>query len=327
MCGVLSRGSGKPLISIITPVYNGAAYLGETVDSVMRQTCADWEWFLIDDGSTDRSLEILDGIQDTRVRIVRCRHSVLPGVRNRGVELAQGEYLAFLDQDDRWHPAKLERQCAAFSASPGLLLVATNFRAFPSGRFKGYHMVRDERYSFRRLLKYNVIAASSVMIRKSVIGHVGMFTEDPELWGVGDYEYWLRILRFRDESALMLREKLVDYRVHSSSQSSACNFFRLRKILYERFADFDPEGVRAACASVEKGMLKFGFYNGTISLSDFIAAKELTPRKKVVVMLKRPLKRLLGRTGFTGPSVGPEPRNGFQRWWRSLLSRRRTPLG
>src|SRR5206468_5026028 len=92
---------------------NRAAYLREAVDSVFAQTFTDWELIVIDDGSTDATAAYLKSLDDPRVRVIELEHSGIPAkVRNAGLGAATGEFIAFLDSDDRWYPRKLELQVA-----------------------------------------------------------------------------------------------------------------------------------------------------------------------------------------------------------------------
>src|SRR5579885_1389542 len=108
-----------PTISIITPVYNGAAFLPKTIRSVLAQTAKDWEWILVDDGSTDGSLDLCAEAarQDARIRVVSHPAGANRGQaasRNLAIRESSGDLLAFLDCDDLWVPEKLARDVAAF---------------------------------------------------------------------------------------------------------------------------------------------------------------------------------------------------------------------
>lgn len=105
------QGSTVPLISIITPVYNAARWLPETLACVQAQTTADWEHILVDDGSTDDSPRIIEAAEhDSRIRSIRTPGRCGPsGARNQGLDIARGRFIAFLDADDLWHPEKLAR--------------------------------------------------------------------------------------------------------------------------------------------------------------------------------------------------------------------------
>jgi glycosyltransferase involved in cell wall biosynthesis len=107
-----SKGFRMPLVSIITPVYNAAHWLPETLDSVRSQTLADWEQILVDDGSTDASVAIIEAVarQDARFRLLRTVCNQGPSIaRNMAIDAARGRFIAFLDADDFWLPEKLAR--------------------------------------------------------------------------------------------------------------------------------------------------------------------------------------------------------------------------
>jgi glycosyltransferase involved in cell wall biosynthesis len=117
------------LVSCIVPVYNGEPYLREAIDSVLAQTYRPIEVIVVDDGSTDATAEILASYDD-RLRSARQPNSGTPAARNLGLSLARGEFLAFLDADDLWHPEKLARQMARFQARSELDMCVTHAQNF-----------------------------------------------------------------------------------------------------------------------------------------------------------------------------------------------------
>ncbi|HFF5272228.1 TPA: glycosyltransferase family 2 protein, partial [Acinetobacter baumannii] len=101
------------LVSIITPSYNSAKYIGKTIDSVISQTYKKWELIIIDDCSTDSSVEIIKDYEnkDNRIKLIQLKENSGAAVaRNTGIQLARGRFIAFLDSDDSWLPEKLEKQ-------------------------------------------------------------------------------------------------------------------------------------------------------------------------------------------------------------------------
>src|SRR5690348_12724766 len=108
-----------PPISVIIPTYNHARFLAAAIDSALSQTLKPTEVIVVDDGSTDETSSVLEAFGD-KVRVIRQKNHGVAGARNRGAEMAAGEYLAFLDADDVWLPRKLEMQVSRFQAEPGL---------------------------------------------------------------------------------------------------------------------------------------------------------------------------------------------------------------
>src|SRR5205085_11286677 len=100
-----------PKVSVLTPLYNSAAFIRGTLDSLLAQTYTNWESLLVDDGSTDDTAEVVRPyLEDSRFRYVRQENQGIAGARNTGIRAATGEWVCLLDHDDRWLPEKLERQ-------------------------------------------------------------------------------------------------------------------------------------------------------------------------------------------------------------------------
>lgn len=106
--------------SIIVPAYNVAHCIRQTLDSLLAQTCTDYEIVVVDDGATDNTVEIVQSYDDPRIRLVRQTNRGLAGARNSGIDAARGAYIGFCDADDLWHPEKLECHIAHLELNPGL---------------------------------------------------------------------------------------------------------------------------------------------------------------------------------------------------------------
>jgi glycosyltransferase involved in cell wall biosynthesis len=192
------RTDARPRVSVILPTYNRASLLKHALDSVLSQTVGDIETIVIDDGSTDKTVELVKGYTP-RVRYIRIEHSGLPSVaRNVGLRLAQGDYIAFLDSDDQWLPAKVERQLEVLETRPAVGLVCSNALALGHGRHAlGRLYLRDDQagsgWVLERLLMDNFVITSTAMVRRSLLSRTGLFSEDPLLLVGEDYDLWLRI--------------------------------------------------------------------------------------------------------------------------------------
>ena len=114
---------GRPLISVVMPVYNGEHYLREAIDSILDQTFTDFEFIIIDDGSTDRSAKIIRGYNDARIRFVRQDNAGLPAALNKGIELSSGKYIARMDADDISYPERLFIQFNYLRRNPDVVVL------------------------------------------------------------------------------------------------------------------------------------------------------------------------------------------------------------
>jgi glycosyltransferase involved in cell wall biosynthesis len=187
-----------PLVSVIIPTYNRAAYVGDAIRSVQAQTYGNVEIIVADDGSTDNTAEVVAEFGDAVIYLPLSHRGQPAATRNEGFRAAQGEYIAFLDSDDLYLPGKLLLQLGAFETHPEVGLVYSNghfFRDDP-GRSTGY--VLDGLPSpsgsvFPELLRGNFLSPSVVLIRRSCLNVVGLFDERPDFLAVEDFDLWLRI--------------------------------------------------------------------------------------------------------------------------------------
>jgi glycosyltransferase involved in cell wall biosynthesis len=178
-----------PLVSAIIPTYNRAHFVSEAIDSVLAQTYTNFEIVVVNDGSADDTMHVLQAY-GTRIRVVNKPNGGLTSARNRGIVESRGELIAFLDDDDKWLPHKLEKQVPEF-ADPDVCLVHT------AGRFINEATGWDKTQfvgdiGFHELLAMHVIYGQTVVVRKSVIDELGPFDAEYNS-SVEDLELWLRI--------------------------------------------------------------------------------------------------------------------------------------
>ena len=215
----------SPLVSVIIPAYNSQATLADAVASVLAQSLGDFELIVIDDGSSDDTLAIARSFSDARIEVVAAPHSGLPAVaRNLGLQVASGEYVAFLDSDDTWQPTKLERQLALFSASPevgavhcgAVYLVSDEPDAVPLS-WRLANPAPPARV-LAELLRRNTIYTPSMVVRRALLERVGGFDPDPRLRGPEDLDLWLRLAEQGAWFGYLAEPQLV-YRVRAGSVS------------------------------------------------------------------------------------------------------------
>ena len=211
--------SSNPTVSVVLSVRNGGTDLPVALDTILKQSFADFELIAINNGSTDGTRAFLDGITDPRVRVFHQEDMGLAAALNRGISLARGRYVARQDHDDLADPTRIAKQVAFLDANPEHGLVGTRAEIWigdtPSGRFHD-HPTDNEILQFD-LLFNNPFVHSSVMIRKSALDRVGGYATDPARHPPEDYELWSRISR--QHRVANLPERLTVYREVASSMS------------------------------------------------------------------------------------------------------------
>ena len=234
----------SPKVSVVIPAYNAMAYLPEAVDSVLAQTFSDYDVVIVNDGSSDNIKDWAATIQDPRVRLVSQSNRGLAGARNTGIRESSGDYVAFLDADDRWHPTKLAKQVALMDASDSVGLVYTwmtlvNQTGEPTGRF-----VKNcaEGHVWKSLILQNCVGSgSNPMVRRVCFDQLGMFDENLGSY-MEDRDMWLRIAP--NYEFAVVKESLVDYRQHPSSASKNwVAMSRSARIFLNKAADFAPSDI------------------------------------------------------------------------------------
>ena len=207
-----------PKVSVHIPCYNSEKYILETIKSVLDQTFADFELIIVNDGSSDKTEEIIKGFHDSRIRYFSQGNKGLAATRNRTLSLSNGEYIAFLDHDDLWLPAKLEKQVAALDASPDAALAYSNFyRLFPDGdRILAFRKNQPEGKIFESVLREYSVGLSTVIIRKRHLDELKICF-DEKLRQFEEYDLFMKLL-YRYEAAY-IKEPLAVYRIHDARSS------------------------------------------------------------------------------------------------------------
>ena len=188
--------SEAPAVTVLMPVYNAERFVAQTVESVLAQTFTDFEFLIINDGSTDRSLEILQGYanKDSRIRLISRPNTGYVAALNEGLELARSELIARIDADDLSHPRRLELQVARMQTEPELVALGSNAYAIDEGgRMLGDYDVppTHEEIEANHLRGSSSIHHPAVMLRREAVRRVGGYRK--ELMPCEDFDLWLRL--------------------------------------------------------------------------------------------------------------------------------------
>ena len=229
----------KDLVSIIMPTYNCGRFIADTIESVLAQTYQNWEICIVDDCSTDDTAEVVRPYTERDSRIhyhVLEKNSGAAAARTRAMELAQGDYMAFLDSDDLWYPEKLERQLA-YMQTHGYAFTCTRYEQIDEeGRLLGKVIRTIPRTDYNRLLLDCPVGNSSVMydVRK-----MGKFRV-PDIRKRNDDALWLQMLK-KEAYIYGMDETLMQYRVRQNSISS--NKLTLIRYHWQLYREIEHLGV------------------------------------------------------------------------------------
>lgn len=293
----------QPRVTVVMPVFNGDRYLHDAMKSILGQTLTDFEFLLIDDGSFDNSAAIISSFNDSRIRLVKNERNMgLPYTRNRGIELAAGSYIAFLDCDDIAEPTRLEKQVAFLEANPDFGLVGSWVRIIDAnGRTTGEvwrHDYKPEEIP-AILLFHNCLVQSAVTLRRSAIPGGGYdrnfaYSEDYELWG--RMAEGVRICNYP--------ETLNRYRLSrdSTSRQHAADMLRYHQMVTRKL--LARLGIDASDDEME--------------IHRLVAARNMTGRPDLIADADRWLQRLLDANTFSGRYRQQDFRNVVTKMWLGL---------
>ena len=211
-----------PAVSVIVPTYNHAELLRNAIASVLAQTESRFELLIVNNSSSDHTVDVVRSFDDRRIRLITVENGgVIAVSRNTGIREAVAPFVAFLDSDDVWRPAKLSKALARFESEPDIGLVCHNEALRENGRVAGVLRYGPSgRDMERRLLSLgNCVSTSAVVVRRNLVVELGGFSERPDYVTAEDYDLWIR-LASRCRFAF-INEVLGEYVLHGVNMSGA----------------------------------------------------------------------------------------------------------
>ena len=244
------------LVSVITPMYNGERFVGQTIHSVINQSYPNWEMIVIDDGSTDNGTAVVNGymMQDSRIQLIQQANGGSASARNKGIRQAQGQYIALLDADDTWNPDFLDKQLSLMKQKDAELVYASHTRINEYGKECLRPFITSEKEDYYSMLKTCSISCLTGLYDVKTFGKV--YLREDLKSNRDDYVYWLDILK-KVKVAYGNKEVLANYRMLSTSATS-----RKTRVIIPQFL---------VLYKVEKlGLLKSLFYLGQWAVYGFL---------------------------------------------------------
>lgn len=300
----------RPTVSIILPTYNRAATLPRALASIRAQTWRDYEIIIVDDGSTDATPKLLrTWTGSPRLRSIRVANGGPAAARNRGIRLARGHFVAFLDSDDAWVPDKLERQLRVQAQRGAGVVHCDMLRILPGGRTR---LMRTPEVQRGRVIDARTgefqtkgLGIQSVVVERRLLADVGGF--DPELKALEDLELLLRLARVTDFAAI--HAPLVLYHAGPGVSTARLAVARARRRLLRRHREVvaaSPRALAYQCGRIGLAYLRAGAPRlarryGRIALR----AAPLSPRTALPALLPA-----LGMSGLLGMLLRLERRLG-----------------
>jgi teichuronic acid biosynthesis glycosyltransferase TuaG len=227
------------MVSIITPSYNCSKYIVKTIESVLYQSYQNWEMIIVDDCSTDNSIEIIEKIigDNPKTRLIKLMNNVGSAQsRNAALEVASGRFIAFLDSDDIWHSDKLEKQ-VSFMLERKIPISFTSYELIDENGVSKNHIIHSvEKLNQLDYLKNTIIGFSTSMIDTKYTGRKFRFID---IRTRQDTSLWIALLG-EGYVAYGMNNILVDYRVHSNSISS--NKYRAAKQVWNLYFNIHKLG-------------------------------------------------------------------------------------
>jgi len=251
--------SDNPKISVVMPVWNGGKYVREAIDSILNQTFSDFEFIIIDDGSTDQTIAIIESYDDPRIRLFKREHEGIVSALNFGVEHARADWIARQDADDLSHPRRFEWQWRAVHRQNGTVLCYGNADYIDENG--GRALVRESHFArtqalLRVLMLFKCpIIHTSVLFNKDAFSAAGGYLQEER--HAEDYGLWGRMLA--DGRFAPVSKRLVRFRVHPESISNKCGTeqssltIKLRRQHSRLFSGLDDNAAQRMSERMQSG--------------------------------------------------------------------------
>ncbi|ATH06695.1 hypothetical protein BIY24_01695 [Halobacteriovorax marinus] len=257
--------SDEIVFSIIMPAYNAEKYIKESIQSVVSQDFISWELLVIDDGSFDKTKDVVTSFDfDNRIKYFYQENSGVARARNLGIEKSRGEYVAFLDSDDLWVSSKLSRVYLELVDKPTVGLLYSNYYCFTDDRNEKVEAVHYPYFNdsmYESLIVLDYIATLTAVVRRTVLIELKGF--DESFFGTEDWDLWIRVAEVSE--VFFLDERLGFYRIHSGGISK-----NIERQIRQELAVIEKHRVKCSdnVYSAAKILLKVKQLRGLVSARD-----------------------------------------------------------
>ncbi len=318
-----------PLVTVLMPVYNAEKYLAEAIESILGQTFTDFEFLIINDGSTDDSSKIIETYTDSRIRYIENTTNLkLIATLNKGIGLAKGKYIARMDADDICYPQRLQKQVSFMEANTDVGVCGSWFESF------GLNSSSESKYPVDDFdIRYTALyqcpfCHPTVILRTSVLIDNGLLY-DAGYPHAEDYELWLRLSRVT--RLANIPEFLLRYRKHDSNISKLESATQDRMSLQIRRAFFEEAGVEASDTDLEL-FRRFNYQDNSftpeeLELLGMLLSRLASAKSSRNYFSKEQLKPMLGEKWFqTCTNHGRHGNSTWETYNAHQISGKRVPM-
>lgn len=268
-CSLNQKKVGRVITSVIMPLYDAQKFLQQAIESILNQTHTDFELLIINDGSTDSSLEIIHhyAARDARIRVVSRENKGLIYSLNEGIGLAKGKYIARMDADDLCHPTRLEKQIALLEQHSDIGVVGTHANLVSNTHSRPWPFFNQHHHDIVALLPFHSpFIHPSVVFRRELLGEQPYNADYPH---AEDFKLWTTLAgktKFAN-----IPEVLYDYRVHEASVSARHNHLQVANSLRTIHEYLVSRGVTVWNESLHRGMVTSFFQDNDMNLYGLLA--------------------------------------------------------
>lgn len=272
--------SNTPLVSIVIPTFNHALFLKNAINSIRAQTYPHWQAIIVNNFSTDDTVNIVTAFHDDRIHLINFRNEgVIAASRNQGILHANGEFVAFLDSDDVWYPEKIAA-CVSVLQEGNDLVCHGELWVGESTRQREMLYGPRSRATYSQLLyRGNCISTSATVVRRSILAALDGFSERTDFVTAEDYDLWLRIAK-STQRIEFIPKVLGEFRRHGGNASNAVlrNMSAELSVISDHFSRQDPSTLNRLRQRKRRGRALYGAGRGLDASGDNIHALRLFVR-------------------------------------------------
>lgn len=276
----LELNDNTPLVSIVVPTFNHASFLNDAINSIREQTYTHWQAIIVNNFSTDDTIDIVAAFNDDRIQLINFRNNgIIAASRNYGIRNSVGEFVAFLDSDDVWYPGKLAACVSALQDHNDLVCHGELWVGQAMRPREVLYGPRSRATYSKLLYRGNCISTSATVVRRSILVALNGFSERSDFVTAEDYDLWLRIAKL-SQRIHFIPQLLGEFRRHGSNASNAVlrNMSAELSVISDHFSRQSPSMLNRLKQRRRRGRALYGAGRGLDASGNNIQSLRLYTR-------------------------------------------------